>query len=179
MADGRGDVILFGNAGLEFDAGPGFLRPLGALLIAVGPRTWLGESCDQRSNCTNVVIAAATGSSRALPGPPASIVNWPWPYQPGAVAPDGSTAAVLADGPRGATILELVSLHTGVVTPIAVPVLLQASSQTLAWSPDSQCLFVVTATGRLAVVDPRTGLTHGVSLGLSGLTQIAIRPAGG
>lgn len=177
MADGRGGVLLFDDTGQQYDTGPRLLRPVGALLLAVGPRNWLAVSCDQHGrDCRNVVVAASTGVLRALPGPALPVINWPWPDQPGAVAPDGSAAAVFVAGQDGNVRLELVNLATGAVTPVAAEVPPSSSSQTVAWSPDSRWLFVLTTGGRLAAVSP-TGRVHAVGLGLSGLSQIVTRPA--
>ncbi len=177
MADGRGNVLILDDSGQLYDAGPGLLRPVGALVVAVGPRNWLGQSCAQGLGCHNVVMNAATGASRLLPGPPVAVINLPWPEQAGAVSPDGSTAAVIAQRPDGAAVLDLVNLGSGAVTPVAVPVTAAASSQTIAWSPDSRWLFVVTARGTLAAVAVRTGQVRDLQLGLSGLTQVVIRPS--
>lgn len=178
MADGRGGVLLFDSAGRQYDTRPDLLRPVDALLLAVGPRTWLAVACDQDGgSCQNVVIAASTGAARAIPGPAVSLVNWQWPGNPGAVAPDGSTAAVFVEGQDGTASLELVRLATGAVRPVAANVPPFSSSQTMAWSPDSRWLFVITAGGRLAAVSPATGRVHELGLGLTALSQVAIRPA--
>jgi len=176
-ADGAGGLVLLDMSSQveEYDAAPGKLRPVGVQLVAVGPKTWLGMSCES-GPCQDIVISAATGASKVLPGPP--VPATPWSSNLGAVAPDGSTAAVFAKGGNGTTILELVSMVTGSQARIAVPVG-RVSSTLMAWSPDSRWLFVVTANGRLAAVNPRTGRAEDVGLGLSGLTQIAIRPATG
>jgi hypothetical protein len=60
-----------------------------------------------------------------------------------------------------------------------VPIEPGASSQTLAWSPDSRWLFVITASGTLAAVNAHTGQVEELGLGLSGLSQIVIRSASG
>jgi hypothetical protein len=177
MADGRGNVLILDDAGHLYDAGPGLLRPLGALMLAVGPRNWLGRSCGQDGSCQDVVISAATGTSRALPGPPLAVVNLPWPNQAGAVSPDGSMAAVVVQGPGNDPVLDLINLRSGRVTRVAVPVTALSSSQTMAWSPDSRWLFVVTASSGIAAVDARTGRPVRLDLGLPGVSQIAIRPA--
>jgi hypothetical protein len=178
MADGRGGVLLFDDTGRQYDTGPGLLRPVGPLLLAVGPRAWLAVACNQDgSSCQNVVIAAGTGAARALPGAAVSLVSWQWPGHPGAVAPNGSTAALFDEGRDGTAALELVNLATGAVRPVAVNVLPSSSSQTMAWSPDSRWLFVLTAGGRLAAVSPATGRVQELGLGLTGLIQVAIRPA--
>jgi DNA-binding beta-propeller fold protein YncE len=179
MADGRGNVLILDDSGQLYDAGPGLLRPVGALVVAVGPRNWLGLNCGQGAGCHDVVINAATGATRVLPGSPLAVINLPWPEQAGAVSPDGATAAVIAQGRDGAAVLDLVDLGSGAVTPVAVPVAALASSQTIAWSPDSRWLFVVTVHGTLAAVNARSGQVHDLGLGLSGLSQVVIRPASG
>lgn len=175
IADGSGNVLLAGTDGRQYDTGPDVVRPVGALLLAVGPRDWLGLSCDQHGNCRSVVITATTGARRLISGPAFSAVNWPWLNPAGVVSPDGSTAALLATGTFGTTALDLVNLTSGAVKGIQVPVAPQASRQTLAWSPDSRWLFVITARGQLAAVDQHTGHVQHLGLGLSGLSQIAIR----
>ena len=78
----------------------------------------------------------------------------------------------------GQITLHLLDLATGADQPVAVP-LDQASAGpgTLAWSPDSRWLFVVTAHGGLAVVDSRTRQVGGLGVRLPWLSQIAIRSA--
>jgi hypothetical protein len=175
IADGAGGVLLldFFSQVEEYDARPGLLRHLGAQLVAVGPTTWLGMNCAS-GPCQDVAISAVTGASRPLPGPPVTLT--PWSSTLGAVAPDGRTAAVIVPGGDEPGTLELVSLITGSQMRVAVPVNGARSSQ-LAWAPDSRWLFVVTANGRLDVVNPRTGRAQDLGLGLSGISQIAIRPA--
>ncbi len=188
-SDGRGDVVLIAASGSVYDAGPGVLRPVHALLLAVGSRNWLGVMCGA-ATCGYVVISAATGASRALAGPAIPVASWPleslpggpWPWQalPGLTAPDGLTAALIVSGQvAGQSSLELVSLRTGVVTSVRVPVRQGSSSASLAWSPDSRWLFVITAAGKLAAVDAATGHVSELGLGVSGLSQIVVRPAAG
>jgi uncharacterized protein YjiK len=50
-----------------------------------------------------------------------------------------------------------------------------AAGQGLAWSPDSRWLFVVTAQGKLAVVDARTGHVGSLRVSLPSLSLIAVR----
>jgi hypothetical protein len=183
ISDGRGGLVLTGARNTVYDATArnGALRAVDALPVAVGPRDWLGLRC-AGGTCANVVVSLATGASRPLPGPAVYGDPWPWQALPGVVSPDGTTAAVLTGltgrvGERPA--LELVSLVTGKVTQVPVPVGPTASSASLAWSPDSRWLFAVTARGTLAAADGRTGRLQHLQLGLSGLSQIVIRPAAG
>ena len=189
IADGRGGLLLAGPAtAVVYDATPGLLRPIRAGLLAVGPRDWLGMTCDM--DCHLEVIGAATGISRVLPV--LSSDGGPWPWQalpgglwpsralPGIVSPDGSTAALIVPNVTAGqqAWLELVSLTSGDAERVTLPVAPGNPSQSLAWSPDSRWLFVVTANGTLAAVDARTGRAQTVGLGMTGLSQIAIRPAG-
>jgi hypothetical protein len=173
MADGVGGVLLIDSTSQveRYDARPGVLRPVGTQLVAVGPTTWLGMNCES-GPCQDVVISAASGASRALPGPPVSLT--PWASTLGAVAPDGRTAAVIVSTGDEKSTLELVSLTSGGQTLVAVPVS-GASSSHLAWAPDSRWLFVITANGGLDAVDPRTGRAQDLGLGLSSLSQITVR----
>jgi hypothetical protein len=45
-SDGRGYVVLFNSSGSQYDATPAGLRPVGVLLVAVGPTNWLGLDCE-------------------------------------------------------------------------------------------------------------------------------------
>jgi len=171
----NGDVLVASDSsGQQFDAGPHWLRPISALLTAVGPTRWLGMNCTS-GKCQNVVLNPATGSQRELPGPSVSLRTWPMPGFPGSVAPDGLTAAVVASSGTSQVALEQISLVTGAVKPIAVPVSQNASSQTMAWSPNSQWLFVIAANGKLLAVDIRTGKVRSLRIPLPRLSQLTIR----
>ena len=178
MADGRGDVLLFDEHGQQFDGGPGSLRPVGALLVAIGPKRWLGLAC-QRGRCRNVVIDVATRARRTLAGPPVSVVTWPWPWEPGVVSPDGATAAVIEAGGRGHVFLNLVDLASGAATTIDAPMTQTSSSQMLAWSPDSRWLIVVDANGQLLAVNRLSHRVQSLGVPLPIVTQIAVRPPPG
>jgi hypothetical protein len=175
MSDDRGDVLVASDSsGMQFDAGPHSLRPISALLTAVGPTRWLGMTCP-RGICHNVVVDPVTGGQRNLPGPSVPQRTWPWPAFPGSVAPDGLTAAVVASSGTSQVTLEQISLVSGAVRPIAVPVNENASSQTMAWSPNSQWLFVLTASGKLVAVNGRTGKVQSLGIPLPRLSQLTIR----
>jgi hypothetical protein len=174
-SDGRGYVVLFNSNGRQFDATPAALRPVGALLVAVGPKNWLGLSC-QRGQCRNVVIDGATGARRTLPGAGLNVVTWPWPAEPGVVAPNGSVAAVMVGSGTDGAAFDLINLSSGRTTTIPVAVAQQSSSQTLAWSPDSRWLFIIGAKGKLVAVNARTGSVQPLDIPLPALSQIAVRP---
>ncbi len=178
MADGRGELLVFDDHGQQFDAGPTSLRRVGALLVATGPTRWLGLAC-RHGHCRNVVIDIATGARRLLPGPPVAIVTWPWPYEPGTIAPDGSAAAVVETHGSGRARLDLINLSSGAIREIRTPVTSAISSQMLAWSPDSQWLFVANASGNLVAVSARTGQVQSLGVRLPPVSQLTVRkPAG-
>ena len=72
--------------------------------------------------------------------------------------------------------LDQISLVSGAVRPIAVPVNQNASSQTMAWSPDSQWFFVLAASGKLYAVNSRTGKVQSLGIPLPRLSQLTVRP---
>jgi hypothetical protein len=177
MSDGRGDLLISGVSGGQYDVSRAGVRHVGALLDAVGPARWLGVSCTKAA-CQNVVINPVTGSRRVLPGPALHLLTWPWPYEPGTVAPDGRTAAVVVGtGGRGVGLTEI-NLVTGATARIGVPVTENTSSQTMVWSPDSKWLFVVSAAGLLLAVSTASRQVAGLGVPLPDFSQLAIRAAG-
>jgi hypothetical protein len=199
MSDGRGDLLVSNQNGEQYDLGPGWLRPAGAMLVAGGPTRWLGLACPD-VRCHDVVLDSPTGPARPLAGqpvhvesdgqaatvvetsggPPSSatavrLLTAPWPYEPGTVAPDGKTAAIVVASGNDNVALDEINLSTGAITPVGVPVNQQASSQTLAWSPDSRWLFVLAANGQLVAVDARTGRPQSLGVTLPRLSAIIVR----
>jgi hypothetical protein len=178
MSDGRGEVLVASASGKQYDASPHWRRPVAVLLTAVGPSRWLGMTCP-RGICQNVVVNPLTGSQHKLPGSSVPLRTWPWPEFPGSVAPDGLTAAVVAGRGNAQAALEQISLVSSAVKPIAVPINENASSQTMAWSPDSQWLFTLAASGKLLAVNMRTGKVRSLGIPLPDFSQLTIRnPAG-
>ncbi len=117
-------------------------------------------------------VDPATGAQHALPGPSAELLP---AAGPGVIAPDGSAAAIAAASGDRVT-LHLLNLVSG--SDQQIPVSLDAESaadQRLAWSPDSRWLFVVTAQGKLAAVDARTGHVESLGVSLPPLSLIAVR----
>jgi WD40 repeat protein len=94
----------------------------------------------------------------------------------GVISPDGSTAALFRVRAGGQAALHLLSLDSG--TDHAIPVHPNQESFALgavAWSPDSQWLFVVTADGRIVAVSAKTGRVRGLGIGLPPVSQLAVR----
>jgi hypothetical protein len=172
-SDGQGYALAFyvggADAGDVYDVRPSGFRRIAGSVSAVGPTRWLTVAC-HRHRCSNVVIDPASGEQRRLPGQPAQPAG-----APGVIAPDGSAAAVI--GVSGSQVtLHLINLASG--TSLVVPVPLDQGStggQTLAWSPDSRWLFVVTGHGRLAAVSARTHRVEGLGVALPPVSEIAIR----
>ncbi len=174
--NGRGDVLLSG-VGEIYDVWPGGSRRIGGMLAAVGPTGWLTVTCNRPHRCADVVINPPTGAQRQLGGPPVASVS---AAAPGVIAPDGATAALFRVTAGGQVTLHLVSLASGADQQIAVPLGPDSvDAGTLAWSPDSRWLFVITAHGGLAAVNAGTGRVEGLGVRLPWLSQIAIRNASG
>ena len=174
-SDGRGGVLVidYSPTGSTWeDVRPGGFQPIAGNLVAVGPTRWLAADCPTGHRCSYAIVDPATGARNPLPGPSAE-------FQPepglGVIAPDGSAAAIVAASGDRVT-LQLLNLVSG--SDQQIPVSLDAESltyQMLAWSPDSRWLFVVTAQGKLAVVDARTGHVESLGVSLPSLSLIAVR----
>ncbi len=178
MSDGRGGVLVTRIAtGDQYDATPGSLRRVGVILAAVGPKVWLGISCHS-TRCRTVVIDPVSGARRILPGPALQVIIWPWPFEPGAVAPNGSAAAVVVANGRDSFALDLINLGSGAAIRIPVPVNQNSSSQTIVWSPDSQWLFVVSANGKLLAVNAQSHRVQSLGVPFPRFTQLAVSGAG-
>lgn len=177
-ADGSGGVLLTGTSG-TFDAGPGRLRRLSLEPLAVGPGRWLAVSCPgHHQHCHTVVIDSATGAQRTLPGPPLPHTPMtPWP--PGLIAPDGAAAALLELGRDGLLGVHLLDLRSGTDRLLSVPISENGANETMAWSPDSRWLFVVTDTGAVRAVNVSTGQAGSLGVRLPFISQIAVRAASG
>jgi hypothetical protein len=173
-SNGRGGVLLSG-VGETYDVWPGGSWRIGGMLAAVGPTRWLTVNCYRPHRCTDVVTNAVSGTRQELGGPPVSSVS---AASPGVIAPDGGMAAIFRVTANGQVTLHLVNLATGADQQIAVQLSQTVvGAGTLAWSPDSRWLFVITAHGRLAAVSASTLRVEGLGVRLPWLSQIAIRDA--
>jgi hypothetical protein len=175
FSDGRGGVLVIDYSPTRStwdDVRPGGFQPIAGNPAAVGPTRWLVIDCQAGHRCSSATVDPATGAQHTLPGPSAELLP---ATGPGVIAPDGSAAAIAAaSGDR--VSLHLVNLVSG--SDQQIPVSLDAKTaadQTLAWSPDSRWLFVVTGQGKLAVVDARTGHVESLGVSLPSLSLIAVR----
>jgi hypothetical protein len=173
LPDGRGGVLVVDYSGGTYDdVRPGGFQRIAGTLAAVGPTRWLVVDCHAGRRCSNVIVDPATGARHVLPGPAAE----PSPgAAPGVICPDGSAAAIAAASGKRVT-LHLLNLVSGSDQQVSVSLAADsAADQTLAWSPDSRWLFVVTAQGKLVAVDARTGHVEGLGVSLPPLSLIAVR----
>ncbi len=175
FSDGRGGVLVIDyseTGGTWDDVRPGGYQPIAGTLAAVGPTRWLVVDCHAGHRCSNAVVDPATGARHTLPGSSAELQSG---AAPGVIAPDGSAAAIAAASGDQVS-LHLINLVSGSDQQVSVPLNGEsAAGQTLAWSPDSRWLFVVTAQGKLAVVDARTGHVESLGASLPPLRLIAVR----
>ncbi len=172
--DGRGGVLVGvypETSATLYDVRPGGFQPIAGMLAAVGPTRWLVVDCHAGHRCSNATVDPATGAQHTLPGSSAELPGG----TPGVIAPDGSAAAYpAASGDR--VTLQLLNLVSGSDQQIPVSLYPETpADQVLAWSPDSRWLFVVTAQGKLAAVDARTGHVEGLGVSLPRLSLIAVR----
>jgi hypothetical protein len=175
FSDGRGGVVVieyFETGSTLDDVRPGGFQQIAGNLAAVGPTRWLAVDCPAGRRCSSATVDPATRAQHTLPGPSAELLL---PAGPGVIAPDGSAAAIAAASGDRVT-LHLLNLVSG--SDQQIPVSLDAKTaadQRLAWSPDSRWLFVVTAQGKLAVVDARTGHVGSLGVSLPSLSLITVR----
>jgi hypothetical protein len=186
ISDGRGDVLVTDDDYDVYDTGPGWDRAVPGTVIAIGPTGWLVDACDPLYlHCRDEVVTPASGSLRAIGGAvaaPPYYFGWP---PTGVISPDGSTAAVAENGRNEQLTVHLVSLRTGAIKDLNVPVGMaggdlevggNANENAMAWSPDGRWLFVAATSGKLVVVDTRTGRIEGLGVRLPAVDQVAIRP---
>jgi hypothetical protein len=172
-ADGSGNVLFSGVGGVYRLSQAGTQRISTGRLVAAGATRWLTDECDDRAQCSLVVIDKSSGARRALTGAPI-----PAPYALGAISPDGRFAAVVGQvGAGGNSSVSILDLVNGAPLPPAVSVNPRNDQSTeMAWSPDSRWLFFVDEAGRVRVLDPgHDVLDLGVTL--PSAQQLTVRPA--
>lgn len=173
VASDSDGFVLFSGIGGVYDARPsGLNRITAGTVVAVGAQRVLAIECSDQYKCSTVVLGLRDGSRRVVSA------GFPPTYSVGAIAPDGSTAAVPEQRPDGGLGLSLFHLTTGRSTRVANLELADTSGggDALAWSPDSAFLFALDADGEVRVVDPRRGSVGTLGVTLPPLSQLAVRP---
>lgn len=172
VADGAGYLLYPGIGGVYAARPDGLRRISTGVLLAVGPTGWLVVECDERYRCQTVLVGRVDGSRRIVPADTGNR------DRSGVIAPDGATAAMVTASPNGSAGLYLLDLATGKRRVVDVSVSQETMDGAVVFSPDSSWLFVVTADGGLSAVNRRTGAVSDLDLPVTGLAQLAVRPAG-
>jgi hypothetical protein len=171
VGDGAGYLLFPGTSGV-YEARPDGLRRLttGALL-AVGPRSWVVAECNDRHRCRSELIDRATGVHRDLgPALPVGPV-------PGAISPDGETAALYRIEDGGHIDLDLLDIASGEIHPADLEVEQTVMPGMIAWSPDGR-LFAIAAGGAVRMIDRGSGHAGPIGPPLPPVRQLAIRSSG-
>lgn len=170
--DGGGYPLVTTSGGI-FDARPdGLHRITTGTVEAVGATGWLVVECDARNRCSRVVVDRDTGGRRRLPGR----VTHVSPFA-GLIAPDG-TVAVLGGVEPNVPRVGLLDLATGAVQMVDVSPIGRTGLEpdTVAWSPDSRWVYLIGEPDRIVAIDVPSRTVHTLELGLSALSQLALRP---
>jgi hypothetical protein len=127
--------------------------------------------CDARHHCHGVVIDRRSGDRHNVDLSLANVSPWL-----AATSPDGEYVAVVyavAHHPLALHVLDLQRGHDRLTT-VGVDQTLHEGS--LAWSPDSDYLFVAGVNGRLWVIKPATVAVSELPVRLPPVRQLATRP---
>ena len=155
--DGAGFPLVTGISG-AYRVGPrGLVRVTTGNVLAAGPGGWLVVDCDDRARCGAAQVDRS-GHRRVVSGTLAGDDFGPLGFAAGALAPDGTTAALWTGDLSNHLQVVLLDLGTGRRRPTDLT--LDANGlqgQALAWTPDGRWLFSVDGSGRIVVVDPVTG----------------------
>jgi hypothetical protein len=179
--DGGGYLVFHGIGGVYSARPDGVHRITTGDLLAAGPTRWLARECDDQYRCVAVVVDRRTGARRTLDGPDALVseattLGRAGP-EGGVISPSGQTAALVSREPQGAFDLDLISLASGAARGVQVPVDSPSAADVVAWSPDSQWLFVAGADHRLYAVVAGTGEVRDLGVPLPPITSVVVRPA--
>jgi hypothetical protein len=171
VGDGAGALLLPDTSGV-YEARPDGLHRLSTgALLAVGPRNWLVAECNDRHRCRSELIDRATGARRDLgPALPVGPV-------PGAISPDGRTAALYQIEDGGHVDLDLLDIASGDLHPADLELEQTVTPGMIAWAPDGR-LFAIAAGGAIRMIDRGSGAAGPIGPPLPPVRQLAIRGAG-
>jgi hypothetical protein len=169
VVDGGAGSLLFPGTSGVYEVRPEGLRRLSTgALLAVGPRSWIVAGCNDRHRCRSELIDRATGAHRDLgPALPVGPV-------PGAISPDGQTAALYRIEDGGHVDLDLLDIASGETYPADLELEQTVMPGMIAWAPDGR-LFAIAAGGAIRVIDRYSGRAGPIAPPLPPVRQLAIR----
>jgi hypothetical protein len=131
----------------------------------------LTTECDAQHHCHGVVIDRSSGDRHNVDLAASNVSPWL-----AAMSSDGQYVAVIYASAHDPVSLHVLDLQRGLdrLTTVQVDQTLQEGS--LAWSPDSDYLFVAGVKGRLWVIKPATGAVSEFPVRLPPIRQLAARP---
>lgn len=180
IGDGRGGALLPVDAGYR-DLYPGSGRTIASLVIAAGPTGVLTAACPEHGQRCPGAVIGPTGRTTATPA------DWPasWSVQaPGVIAPDGSTAVVVAadqQNPGAGPRLWLIDLRNGALSAVGVRPPADIGSDLTgiaAFTPDGRHLVALDDVGAIRVIDVATGAATVLDRALPPVQQLAFRDEG-
>ena len=150
VGDGAGHLLVPDTSGV-YEARPEGLRRVSTgALLAVGPAGWIVAECNDRHRCRSELLDRATGARQDLgPALPVGPV-------PGAISPDGRTAALYRIGDTGHVDLDVLDIASGEIRPAEVELEQAVGPGMIAWAPDGR-LFAIAAGGAIRVIDRDSG----------------------
>jgi hypothetical protein len=171
VGDGAGYLLIPADSGV-YEVRPDELRRLSTgALLAVGPRSWIVAECNDRHRCRSELIDRATGARRDLgPALPVGSV-------PGAISPDGRTAALYRIEDGGHVDLDLLDIASGEIKQADVELEQAVTPGMIAWAPDGN-LFAIAAGGAIRMIDRGSGHAGPIGPPLPPVRQLAIRSTG-
>jgi hypothetical protein len=128
--------------------------------------------CNDRHRCRSELIDRTTGARRDLgPALPVGSV-------PGAISPDGRTAALYRIEDGGHVDLDLLDIASGEQVQVDLELEQAVTPGMIAWAPDGR-LFAIAAGGAIRVIDRDSGRTGPIGgPPLPPVRQLAIRTLG-
>jgi hypothetical protein len=168
VEDGAGGLLIPDPTGV-YALGPGAPRKLSTgALLAVGPDGWIVAECNDRHRCRSELVDRATGARRDV-GPPLTVGPLP-----GAISPDGRTAAIYRIEDGGRIDLDLLDLASGEVRAADLDLEQSVGPGMIAWTPDGR-LFAIAAGGAVRVIDRDSGRAGPIGPPLPPVRQLAVR----
>jgi hypothetical protein len=93
---------------------------------------------------------------------------------PGAISPDGRTAALYRIGDTGHVDLDVLDIASGEIRPADLELEQSVEPGMIAWAPDGR-LFAIAAGGAIRVIDRDSGRAGPIGPPLPPVRQLAVR----